>query len=357
MNDKRHTMDIYDYAESKGLSLNRIMDFTSDANPLGPSNKAKNAVRKNVKRLGQPPDRETRYLKRLICTREGVGEEKIIIGPDPICILSVLLEMVRPGTVLVPSPVSDTYRELLEEQGVKIRPFHLNSEKGFAFEAKQFVKAVKDADLVLIPNPHNVVGTCLSPDDLLPVISQAAAMKKTLVIDEGYRDFPDIPSQANEITRSKGSLVLRSLSVFYGLAGFRFGYTIGSDDLMRNIRNRLRHFPVNLLAEAAAVASLRDKGYRKRTLEYINEEKRFIQDSLAGVDQVQCIDTPCSFLLLRLNEKVAGLRDAFLKRRIMVGDFTDGKGSLYIRLPVRKHAWNAGFIRVLKNILGVKDHA
>ena len=347
-------MDIHDYAESKGLSLNRIMDFTSDANPLGPSNKAKNAVRKNVKRLGQPPDRETRYLKRLICTREGVNEEEIIIGPDPACILSVLLNMIRPKTALVPSPVSDTYRELLEEQDTKIRPFHLNGEKGFAFETKRFIKAVRDVDLVLMPNPHNVVGTCLSPGDLLPVISHTAAMKRTLIIDETHRDFPDIPSQANEITRSEGSIVLRSLSAFYGLAGFRFGYAIGDGVLIRNIKNYLGRFAVNPLAEAAAVASLRDRGYRKRTLEYIKEEKHFIQNSLAGVDPVQCIDTPCSFLLLKFNEKITGLRDAFLKRRIIVGDFTDKNGSLYIRLPVRKHAWNAGFIRVLKYILGAK---
>lgn len=353
MDDKRHTMDIRDYAESKGLSLNRIMDFTSDVNPLGPSNRAKNAVRKNVKRLGQPPDRETRYLKRLICTREGIDEEKVIVGPDPACILSVLLEMIRPGTVLVPSPVSDIYRELLGEQDVKMRPFHLNGEKGFAFETKQFVKAVKDADLVLIPNPHNVVGTCLSPGDLLPVTSEAAAMNKTLVIDETHRDFPGIPSQANGATRSKRSVVLRSLSEFYGLAGFRLGYAIGSGDLMRNIRDRLRHLPVDPLAEAAAVASLRDKGYRRRTLAYIKEEKRFILNSFAGSGRVQCIDTPCGFLLLKLGEKITGLRDAFLQRKIIIADFTDKEGSQYIRLPVRKHAWNARFIRALKNISGV----
>ncbi|MDD5009326.1 MAG: aminotransferase class I/II-fold pyridoxal phosphate-dependent enzyme [Syntrophorhabdaceae bacterium] len=347
-------MDIHDYAESKRLSLNRIMDFTSDTNPIGPSNKAKNAVRKKVKHIGYPPDRETRYLKRLICAREGIREEEIIIGPDPAYILSVLLKMTRPKTALVPSPVSDIYEELLKNQSVKIRPFHLNGEKGFAFETGRFIKTIKDADLVLIPNPHNVVGTCLSPGDLLPVISHAAAMNKTLIIDETHRDFPDIPSQTNEITRSKTSIALRSFSTFYGLAGFRFGYAIGSNDLIRNIRDRLGHFPVNLLAEAAAIASLRDMGYRKRTLAYIEGEKHFIQDALAGAERVQCIDTPCSFLLLKLNEKIAGLRDAFLKRRIVVGDFTDKNGSQYIRLPVRKHAWNARFIRALKSIPGVQ---
>lgn len=347
-------MDIHDYAELKGLSLNQLMDFTSDANPLGPSNKAKNAARKNVKRLGYPPDRESRYLKRLICTREGISEEEIIIGPDPAYILSVLLKMTCPKTALVPSPVSDVYKELLKNQNAEIKPFHLNGEKGFAFETGRFIKTIKDVDLVLMPNPHNMVGTCLSPDDLLSVISQAAAMKRILVIDETNRDFPDIPSQVKEITRSKTSIALRSFSAFYGLAGFRFGYAIGSNELIRNIRDCLGHFPVNLLAEAAAVASLRDKGYRKRTLAYIEEEKRFIWNSLAGVDRVQCIDTPCSFLLLKLNEKIAGLGDAFLKRRIVVGDFTDKNDSQYIRLSVRKHAWNARFIRALKNISEIK---
>jgi threonine-phosphate decarboxylase len=347
-------MDIHDYAELKGVSISRLMDFTSDTNPFGPSNKAKNSVRKNVKHLGYAPDRESRYLRRLICAIEGIGEEEIAIGPDPVYILSALLEMTCPKTALVPSPVSDAYKELLEEQNTAIEPFHLNGEKGFTFDTGRFIKTIKDVDLILIPNPHDMVGTCLSPDDLVPVISQAAAMKKILVIDETNRDFTDVPSPAKELTRSERSIALRSFSTFYGLAGFRLGYAIGSGELIRNIKNYLGHFPVNPLAEAAAIASLRDKGYRKRTLAYIKEEKRFIQNSLAGVDQIECIDTPCSFLLLKLHEQIANLRDAFLKRRIIVRDFTDRNGSRYIRLPVRKHGWNAGFIRTLKNILGVK---
>jgi histidinol-phosphate/aromatic aminotransferase/cobyric acid decarboxylase-like protein len=41
-------MDIHDYAESKNLSLRRVLDFTSNVNPLGTSSKARNAIRKAV---------------------------------------------------------------------------------------------------------------------------------------------------------------------------------------------------------------------------------------------------------------------------------------------------------------------
>ncbi len=345
-------MDIHDHAEPKKVSISRLMDFTSDTNPLGPSNKAKNAVRKKVKRLGYPPDRESAYLRRLICTMDNIAEEETVIGPDPAYTISVLLKMNCPKTALVLSPVSDAYEALLKGHNVKIRPFHLDGEKGFAFDAGRFITAMKDADFVLISNPHNMVGACLSADALLPVIARASAMNKLLAIDETNRDFSDISSPAKELTRSKRSVALRSFSAFYGLAGFQFGYAIGSGEIIQSIKSCLGHFPVNPLAEAAAVASLRDKGYRKRTLAYVKEEKRFIQNSLAGVDRIECVDTPCSFFLLKLHKKIDNLRDAFLKQRIAVADFTDKNGSQYIMLPVSKHAWNARFVRALKNISG-----
>jgi len=346
-------MDIHDHAELKGLSLNQLMDFTTDTNPLGPSNKAKNAVRKKVRHLCRPPDGRSRHLKRLLCAAEKISEEKIIIGPDPAYTISVLLKITCPKTALIPSPVSDAYKKLLKEQNVEIKPFHLNSEKGFAFDMGRFIREMKDADCILMPNPHDMVGTCLPPDALRPIIAQASAMNKLLVIDEAKNDFAAVSSPVQEIAGSSRSVILRTFSDFHALSGFRFGYAIGSGELTQSVRNYLGHFPVDPLAEAAAVASLRDKGYRKRTLAYIKEEKRFILNSFAGSDRVQCIDTPCSFLLLKLGEKIAGLRDSFLQRRIIVVDFTDKKGSQYIRLPVGKHAWNARLIRALKNISGV----
>lgn len=346
-------MDIYDYAELKGLSPNRLMDFSSDTNPLGPSNKAKHAIRKKVKHLGHPPDRRTRYLKRLICATENIDEKNIIIGPDPLYTVSVLLKTACPKTALIPSPISDAYRKLLKDHNVKVKPFHLNGEKGFAFEAEKFIKKMEGADCILLPNPHDMLGNCLPADVLRPIIARASAMNKLLVIDEAKRDFADTPSPVREIARSGRSIILRTFSDFHALSGFSLGYAIGSDKLAQDIRGHLGRFSVNPLAEAAAVASLRDKGYRKRTLAYIKEEKRFIKNSFAGSDRIQCIDTPCSFLLLKPGEKIPGLRDAFLQRRIIVVDFTDKKGSQYIRFPVKKHSWNARFIRALKNISGV----
>jgi len=346
-------MDIHDYAELKGLSLGQLMDFTTDTNPIGPSNKAKNAVRKKVRHLCRPPDGRSRHLKRLLCAAEKISEEKIIVGPDPAYTISVLLKIICPKTALVPSPVSDAYKKLLKEQNVEIKPFHLNGEKGFAFEAGSFIKEMEGADCILVPNPHDLVGAFLPAYALRPIIAQASAMNKLLIIDESKNDFAAAPSPVQEVAGSSVSMILRTFSDFHALSGFRLGYAIGPGELTKSIRDYLGRFPVDPLAEAAAVASLRDKGYRKRTLAYIKDEKRFILNSFAGSGRVQCIDTPCSFLLLKLGEKIAGLRDAFLQRRIVIVDFTDKEGSQYIWIPVRKHAWNARFIRALKNISGV----
>src|SRR5690606_24659955 len=56
----------------------------------------------------------------------------------------------------------------------------------------------------------------------------------------------------------KNVLVLRTFSKAYGLAGLRVGYAVARPRLARGLRTALTPFGVNALAQAAALAALRE---------------------------------------------------------------------------------------------------
>ena len=82
-----------------------------------------------------------------------------------------------------------------------------------------------------------------------------------VVLDEAYDEY--LSNDAKSIALSwlaehKNLLISRSFSKAHGLAGLRIGYGVG-DKKVINLMNRVRQpFNVNYIAQAAAIASLKD---------------------------------------------------------------------------------------------------
>jgi threonine-phosphate decarboxylase len=345
-------MNIHDYAESKGLSLRRVMDFTTGSNPLGPSNKAKHAIRKCIKNLDRYPDEKTRYLRRYICKKESIGDENIVFGHGSTHLIGAILQVVKPGVACIPSPFSYKTEDILNRYDVRIKPFPLNKESGFSLDIEKFLQSIECADIVIISNPHNITGSVIPAVDIDYLIEAMGRINKILIIDETYREFTELVSPVRHVIQSDPSLIMRTFSTFHALAGLRIGYMIGSTKLIQKIRNVLGPLQINSIAPYAALASLKDTGYKKRTLKFIEQEKRYILRKLSDIEGLKVFDTPCNFLLLVIEkEEHKNFRDLFLKHHILIDEYVDEKNGHFIRLPIKRHKLNAFFVKMLKKIM------
>jgi threonine-phosphate decarboxylase len=345
-------MNIYDYAESKGLSLRRVMDFTTGSNPLGPSNKAKHAIRKCIKNLDRYPDEKTRYLRRYICKKESIGDENIVFGHGSTHLIGAILQVVKPGVACIPSPFSYKTEDILNRYDVRIKPFPLNKESGFSLDIEKFLQSIECADIVIISNPHNITGSVIPAVDIDYLIEAMGRINKILIIDETYREFTELVSPVRHVIQSNPSLIMRTFSTFHALAGLRIGYMIGSTKLIQKIRNVLGPLQINSIAPYAALASLKDTGYKKRTLKFIEQEKRYILRKMSDIEGLKVFDTPCNFLLLVIEkEEHKNFRDLFLKHHILIDEYVDEKNGHFIRLPIKRHKLNAFFVKMLKKIM------
>jgi|GEM_PF-253542 len=349
---KNDNMDIYEFAELKRLSVRQIFDFTSDVNPIGPSNKAKNAIRRSIKLLEYPPDKRIRYLRRYICKREMIGEDRIVFGHGSSSLMYHLLMAIKPKDILLISPVSRRYRDILDGLGINIHLLHSEEEDRFRFtiDINGIINRLEHVDMVMLPNPHDVTGATLTPEDVTALIDATEKDEKMLVIDESYIDFTTRTSFIKPSSETEHTIVVRTFSNFYALKGLPIGYAVGSCETVRRLTENMCALQLNTLAYAAAMASLKDKGFKKRTIDFIENEKAYIIKKLKCVNDLQIIDTPCNFLLLKTSRDVSDIKNIFLRYNIFVDEYKSISGGGYLRLPINRHKKNAKFVKTLNYI-------
>ena len=91
-----------------------------------------------------------------------------------------------------------------------------------------------------------------------------------VVFDEAYYEFVDSPDYPDSLAyvksgRYPNTIVLRTFSKAYGIAGIRLGYGIAHPTLLAPLRATTESFPVNRLAQIAGLAALEDDEFMALT--------------------------------------------------------------------------------------------
>ncbi|AZQ67293.1 threonine-phosphate decarboxylase [Silicimonas algicola] len=131
---------------------------------------------------------------------------------------------------------------------------------GWETETVASVEALEGADVAVVVNPNNPDGRRLSREALSALASKVGL----LVVDESFADPEPELSMADEGTPN--ILILRSFGKFYGLAGLRLGFVLGSPDRIAALAEASGPWPVSGPAIAIGQAALADSTWRDETV-------------------------------------------------------------------------------------------
>ena len=95
--------------------------------------------------------------------------------------------------------------------------------------------------------------------------------EQVLLVDEAYADF-GAQSALSIIDQHPNLLVSHTFSKGRSLAGLRLGVAYGHVDLiegLKRVKNSFNSYPVDVLAQAAGVASIKDETYYRETINTI----------------------------------------------------------------------------------------
>jgi histidinol-phosphate aminotransferase len=179
------------------------------------------------------------------------------------------------------------------------------AEQDFRVSVDSILEAVTAATrIVFVCNPGNPTGTRIGNDELLRL---RAALRDDvlLLIDQAYGEFDDQdPRPVFALVERGDTVVLRTLSKAYGLAGARVGWGLFPPSVAAEVRKMQNSNQVTTASLAIGVAALDDVAYMRETVaRTIAIRDRFAHELRCAGFEVP--ESWTNFVLIRFSDPVA----------------------------------------------------
>ncbi|MDH2916494.1 MAG: aminotransferase class I/II-fold pyridoxal phosphate-dependent enzyme, partial [Gallionella sp.] len=244
----------------------------------------------------------------------------------------------------------------LATQAVGATGISVPAAKDFGHDLAAMLQAAKEnkVKMVFIANPNNPTGTFLSADALLTFMRGLPA-DILVVLDEAYNEYLPEDKRYDSVSWLKefpNLIISRTFSKAYGLAGLRVGYALAHEQVTDMINRVRQPFNVNSVAQAAAVAALRDVSFVKKTFELNRRGMTQITDGLTKLG-LEYIPSYGNFVAFRIGGATAMYR-RLLELGVIVRPIANYDMPDWLRVSIGLESENAKFLTALTQAIGEK---
>ncbi len=335
---------------SLGLLAEQVLDFSASINPLGPSERARNAI--SDVDVSAYPDPECLLLRESLAARLNIEIDRVMIGNGCTELIHLLAQAwLRPGErCLIFSPTFGEYEVAAVRAGAKVQVARAGEADGFRWSveaAGQLLQRTRPK-VAFFCNPNNPTGTYLSPDEVSRVQSSLTG-EGLLVLDNSYGALADTIWDFVPLLRAGNIAILRSMTKDHALAGLRLGYLLADPPVVRATSELQPAWSVNSLAQCAGLAVLDDDHHLISARKTITQAKQYLYGELDRLG-VPFISSAANFMLVRVGD-ADGVRRAMMTKGIAVRDCTSFGMPQWIRISVRRPEECGQLVRALGQVL------
>ncbi|WP_340261817.1 pyridoxal phosphate-dependent aminotransferase [Roseobacter sp. HKCCA0882] len=270
-------------AQERAQGFNFVARLGANESVFGPSPKAIAAMQAAARDVWMYGDPELYNLRNSLAAHHRVAPENIVVGEGIDGLLGYLVRLlVAEGDPVVTSlGAYPTFLYHVAGFGGQVTtvPYKDDHEDP---EALLAAARATGAKLLYLANPDNPMGTWHKAEAIERLIA-ALPPETVLILDEAYADTaPQEAIPAMDVSHPR-VIRMRTFSKAYGLAGLRVGYAIGHHELIRAFDKIRNHFGMGRIAQAGALAALKDQDYLNQTVKKISQARaeiaRIVQDN------------------------------------------------------------------------------
>ncbi|MEZ5932507.1 MAG: aminotransferase class I/II-fold pyridoxal phosphate-dependent enzyme [Alphaproteobacteria bacterium] len=181
----------------------------------------------------------------------------VTVGASGAFLLSFLAAFDVGDRVVVPEPAFPAYRNMLKALDVEVVPLALGPETDFKPTAAMLDAIKGPIHGLVIASPSNPTGTMLSAGELAGLADYCAANAIRLISDEIYHGITYGREARSMLEYAPDAIVINGFSKYFCMTGWRLGWVIMPDDLVRPIERLAQNLFISapaLSQEAALTA-------------------------------------------------------------------------------------------------------
>lgn len=269
----------------------KLINLASNENPLGPSPKAVEAIKRHLSEINIYPDPTASELTQKIAEKFGKDPKNILTGHGSDSLIQYIFNtFFKKGDELLTANVTfiGTYVNA-NKQGMVTQLVPMRSD--YSFDLNGILnKITLRTKVIYLANPNNPTATMFTKSDFVKFLAKVP--KDVLVIlDEAYWLYAkEMPGYLDGFEFEEENLiVLRTLSKAYGLAGIRVGFAYAPEYLINYLSRVKLPFEPNTLAQVAAMAALEDDEFVGKMLEVNNKSMDILLEAIdnAGIARTE----------------------------------------------------------------------
>lgn len=330
-----------DEVRALGLDPSAVLDFSVNANPLGPAPSVVAAVQ--MAPWARYPGDDEGPLRRALAESCGVAPTSVALGNGSSELLWLLtLALLNPGDLaLVVVPTFGEYARAARVAGADVlESSTLPAEPG-----------PRPARVAFVCNPNNPTGWYRSADEIEAVLERSPGT--VVVLDEAYAPFVEARWRSEDLlARYPNLVVLRSMTKDHALPGLRLGYALAHPAVAAALEAVRPPWSVNAGALRAGLAAL-----QAPALEHVQRGRLLVSESRAiltrGFQSLGFLVEPsfANFVLVDVRGGAA-FRSALLPRGFVVRDCASFGLPAHVRVACRLADECAALLRAVAEIVG-----
>lgn len=223
-------------------------------NPIQPSEKIIEAIADAARHGNWYPD-SFKALRTKIGKMYDLGPDNVALCNGSSETIDAMMRIfMQPGEeIIMSTPTFELFPVRAELCGAKAVQIPLR-EGDLQYDVDGMLNSITDkTKLMLVINPNNPTGVFIDDDDMIRLCETGIP----LCIDEAYGAYtPERKTKAPLIKQYPHVFLSVTLSKAHGFAGIRFGFVLGSEEMIKAFNTMFLPWNVSLMSAAAAEAIL-----------------------------------------------------------------------------------------------------
>lgn len=251
----------------------KVAKLASNENRLGCSEKVKPAVMEAIDQIQDYPDPIARELKARIAVQNDSKPDNVLVAAGSESIISILCRtfFLNKENAVTADATFVGFFVQIGVRGIHMKRIPVTPD--YRYDVKAIVSAIDDqTKMVYIANPNNPTGTYITKEEYEWMMSRIPE-HVLVVMDEAYYEYAkEVEDYPHALDYDFDNvIVLRTFSKAYGLAGFRVGYAIAHEEIIRNMMKTKLTFEPTATGQAAALAAYEDQDFIERSVKVVAE--------------------------------------------------------------------------------------
>ena len=333
-------------------NLDKVVKLASNENPYGASPRVKAFLDNAKVNFAIYPDGYATKLRTAVSKHLNVSENQLLFGNgSDENILIVSRAILRSGLNTVMANITfGQYKHNAIVEGAEVREVPL---KNGEHDLDKMFEAIDDnTAIVWICNPNNPTGT-LTPSQKIKEFVEKVPSDVLIVLDEAYTEYITDETYVDSIgliDMHPNVLIMRTFSKAYGLASFRVGYAIGSEEVISQLEPTREPFNNTVLSQEVAITGLEDQSFIQECKMKNNAGKKQFEE-YCKVRNLDFYPSHTNFILMEVKADSDLVFQGLMQRGFIVrsGNALGVPG--YLRITIGTEEENTELLQKLDEVL------